>query len=979
MAVDLVREVFRVYSRYNPVFFSALVKANPPVTPYLHQAEFLARVLFRQPLRVFVADEIGLGKTITAILAMERLMELGYAERVLVLVPRVLVRQWILELERFNLIPRRIERSNFRGLNEGSFSRGVYVASLDLVKRSRYRDEVQRVNWDLVIVDEAHRLSLPSTGRETLRLRFVSSISSDVKRNMLFLSATPHRGDPRDYLNRLRLLDPYLVKDFKALDRPEFHASARNVLIFRRTKIDVNNVYEGREVFPPCKVVAVVVQATGDEVEFHSRLIKFLRTKILDYHKLTGTDQRALGLLNALIFKRASSSPYAAISTMEKILAKRAALINLGRHDFLRPGKLNMKQLRLARAVLGLGFEELESDTDPDKIVEDFAESCSAYFSENDVKEMKSLVNLAKSILENDSRLSAVIDLVEQHVGSGEKVIVFTEFRDTAMHVSRILAKRLGQEKVGLLTGDDARKEDRLSNVKKWLEKPGGRVLVATDVASEGLNLQVANILINYEPPWSPVKLEQRIGRVWRLGQRREVKVYTVFLAVDSDMDVLKVLYSKLIAMGRALGKLDKPPVGEEALVIDLEQRAQLPPPVVRRGQRVSRVTEYRLRSEYLKGGEKALERLVEQIYNTIVQLQEDLKKVGGLERPDRDLIAEFMYKGTGFATVQEAKEAAGDLIRSLSRLRPDLVHEYGGDYAVKSIGGTPIPLSETWRALSALMRALGEVSLQKPVFLVAKGEAEREIRVYELSFKDVEGRVVYSEPVAVDDAGSVIRGAELLKLLSLTLRELVLEAQEFQSSEHSDDVKLRRTARDVLETLLSDYRRYRESLVKMGLRVGKDTDPFNKYTLGDPRLIGVIRFTSPGALAVEAEMSMEERRQVEQEAMRVAMEYERSRGREPVDVSQREHYDIYSRDPGTGEERFIEVKGHKGPSLLAELTEEEYRMAESQREKYWLYIVTNIGSGRPQLVAIQDPLSKMRVQQKGVIKYLLLPGEASG
>ncbi|MGC9097122.1 MAG: DUF3883 domain-containing protein, partial [Infirmifilum sp.] len=172
---------------------------------------------------------------------------------------------------------------------------------------------------------------------------------------------------------------------------------------------------------------------------------------------------------------------------------------------------------------------------------------------------------------------------------------------------------------------------------------------------------------------------------------------------------------------------------------------------------------------------------------------------------------------------------------------------------------------------------------------------------------------------------------------------------------------------------------RYRESLVKRGLRVGKDTDPFNKYTLGDPRLIGVIRFTSPGALAVEAEMSMEERRQVEQEAMRVAMEYERSRGREPVDVSQHEHYDIYSRDPGTGEERFIEVKGHKGPSLLAELTEEEYRMAESQREKYWLYIVTNIGSGRPQLVAIQDPLSKMRVQQKGVIKYLLLPGEASG
>jgi SNF2 family DNA or RNA helicase len=148
MSLSLVGEVLRLYARYNPLLYMASLKAKPPVKPYLHQAEFLARTLFRVPLRAFVADEIGLGKTITAIAAAKRLWDLGLARRVLILVPRVLVRQWLLELDRFGLNPQRIERVNFDRFAGGGFPEGFYVASMDLVKRKRYASIIANAPWE---------------------------------------------------------------------------------------------------------------------------------------------------------------------------------------------------------------------------------------------------------------------------------------------------------------------------------------------------------------------------------------------------------------------------------------------------------------------------------------------------------------------------------------------------------------------------------------------------------------------------------------------------------------------------------------------------------------------------------------------------------------------------------------------------------------------------------------------------------------
>ncbi|MEZ0346049.1 MAG: helicase-related protein [Infirmifilum sp.] len=981
MAVELAREVLSIYKRYNPIFRAALAKAKPAVEPFLHQLEFLARTLLRYPLRAFVADEIGLGKTVTAILAMERLRDLGLAKRVLILVPRILVKQWVGELDRFHVIPQRIERNNFRALAERGFPEGVYVASMDLVKRQRYFDAITRVGWDLVIVDEAHRVGRSRGKKLTYRYKLVAELAREGGRGLLLLSATPHRGDPSDYLSRMRLLDPFLANDDKALDNPQFYAYSRNVLIFRRTKPDVNYVYEERKVFPDCNVIAVVVSATNDEKEFHHRLIRFLRTKILEYHRRTGTEPRAVGLLNALIFKRASSSPYAAIKTMEVILTKRAATLDLRKLDSRRFEKILSRRGRLAKAVLGLGFEELESEEDPDRVVEEFAETCSALLNEDDVKELKDLVNLAKRCMERDSRLEAVSRLVEQHVRAGEKVLVFTEFKDTARYVAEELARRLGGDRVAVLTSEEAASDKELMKIRRWLEREGGRVLVATDVASEGLNLQVANILVNYEPPWSPVKLEQRIGRVWRLGQVRNVSVYTVFLAVESDKDVLDVLYAKLVAMGRALGRLEKPPVGEEALVIDLWQRSQTPPIMVRRGEKLSRVSEYTLRREYLAGGREALDKLVNAIVNTIQQLQEALEKVGGFSRPRRDEVERFMREAVGFASAREAGEAVARLLRAFKG-RVDVVVSIGDQPFVRSPGGTLVPISRTWEALSAFLEREDRARrLRTPIYVVARGEREREVCIYEVPIRLKSGAVVYSEIVGVDGEGRVMRGAELLNLIAEALGREVFEANEFSMDGESCSATLRKFATDLIKHLLKDLNGYRLALIHSRLRQKEKEceEPLMQFAPTNFRLLGVIRFAGEKELRAEAEVSPEERRRIEEEAMRIALEYERRHGREPVDVSQSEHYDIYSVDPRTNEERFIEVKGHQGSSLLAELTEDEYRVAQQLRERYWLYIVSNIGTGSPRLVAIRDPLSKMRVEMRGTVRFLLKPGDAGG
>lgn len=1002
----IVNDILNIYECYNPFFNYIVVEAEQPITPYLHQIEFNIRTLFRRPLRVFIADEIGLGKTITALTVLRKFWRLGESKKVLIIVPRILVSQWIWELMRlgFSRYIKRIERDTVKGLILSGFPDGIYIASMDLIKLDRYYNVIKDVNWDTIIVDEAHRL-----GKNTDRYNVIGEklIKSNPCRNVILLSATPHRGDPEDYLCRLEIIDPYLWAG-KHLDNVKFYGLTHNVIIFRRSKIDVNDVYEERKVFTDCNLEAVVISASSEERDFQVRIIRFLRTKLLEFYSKIGVEPKAMGLLTAVIFKRTSSSPYAAIKTLERMIKMRAEYLKSIKEPLRLIEEYDEEAKSISDTIFGFGFDdysdyygEVES-VEPDEVLNEFAAKCSILLSDEDEKELKGLVELAKRIAESDSRLNAVKLLVKEYIKQNRKVIIFSEYKDTINYIYKAFMEEFGEERLIKLTSDEVRDENELRKIRNRFERdPRCMIMLATDVASEGLNLQVANVVINYEIPWSPVKLEQRMGRVWRLGQTKDVLIHTIFLATDTDRDVLDIIYKKLIAVGRSTG-IKKSLVGETTIVIDMRgEELPLQLSQVVKGEKRVKPTEYTLISEYVKGGREALDAMVEQIVRMISKLKEDLRKFNILPKIDKDMIKLLIYNGTGFKDSIELFNKLIDLLKSLivNAKKFGINFEFkdlGNKLIVISSGGAPIEVNDCASAYKVIRMILNdilstfshEMKGRGIPYIVAYSDEDATLLIYEvlISYIDDKGleHRLYEEPIGVylkDDIVNCVRGSKLMELVSKAINKMAFKVDEYKFEQKDEDKRLIESklislSNDLLRRLNSDFNKYREELSRNGWRQVKDNwqPDLKKCKTKVGRLIGIIEFTSESSIAREHEIDPLTKRSIENRAMMYALKYERENNREAIDVSDREHFDILSRDPKSGEIRYIEVKGHAGTSLIAELSEKEYNTALEKGDKYWLYIVHSIELGKPQLIAVKDPTKNMKISTVETKKYILKP-----
>jgi len=986
----LLNNILENYSSFNP-FFTFLIPetGDKPIEPFLHQVEVASRLLFRKPIRVLIADEIGLGKTITALALLRKLVKVGQVRRALILIPRILVKQWITELRRMRLDNiYRIERYTIRDLSNRGFPEGYYIASMDLIKRNEppygYFSRVQEVPWDLIIVDEAHRL-----GIRTERIEKIGRLVGRPKRNVFMLTATPHRGIPEDYLERLTLIDPYLLKG-EHLDNREFYSLTHNVVVFRRRKEEVNKIYEKREIFPPCDFNALVVQANDSEQEFQRRLMDFLRTKILDYYERIQEPPRAIGLLTTVIFKRATSSPYAAMRTLENVIQKRAAILSSTTAEEVE-AKLSGRAGSIADSIFSFGFEDYDEEDleqEPDEPLNRFAEECSTFLSERDVEELKTLCGLAERIQEKDSRLNAVLEYVKHHVDGGCKIVLFSEFKDTVNYVYDKLINELGSEAVVKLTSEESGKEDELGRIRYKFEKdPRCKVLVASDVASEGLNLQVANILINYEITWSPVKLEQRVGRVWRLGQTRPVEAYTVLLTAEIDSDALDIVYKKLLELDKATKA--RPIIGEYVLVLDMEKKtdtSKLPLAGVSKGKRKIKATEYEFVTTYIRGGREALNELVEKILLTLKNLNEDLRTSSVFPQVDANLLDLLMTRSTGFKGLSDLESSLAELLDALI----PMTKQYLNISYVKKLGEALIILNsgasqslkkhyEFYAILKGLLEKLPREGLGIPC-IVAYGSQHEDLYIVEAQVLH-NGEVIYEEPIGVvieeekGESAEVLRGAELMKYLKDAISDIAAVPNEHTTLIAPDNVRVKAkgVAEDLLRYLSSEYLRYVKEPCSKGWR---DPDEgwlprLESMEVQTQKLLGVIRRITT-TLAEAPRTDPTARRIVEKQTMKIAMEYERAHGREPIDVSGQEHYDIRSHDSKTKEVRHIEVKGHEGRAFIVELTEEEYNEATKRRETYWLYIVYNAGKETPEILAVKDPLSNMKVKTITERRYRL-------
>jgi len=324
---------------------------------YIHQAEIFYKLAIKDPIRALIADEIGLGKTIETLLLIRWgiLKKKFNSKRILILVPRSIIGQWREEAKRFGL--NSVSDINIfeKIINSSSEQNIIFLFKIDTAKRPEYKKKLLNYDWDLIVVDEVHKLGL-----DTERLRLVKDlVKKNPQASIIFLSATPHKGDDENYLELLSLLDPINKGKIDENIREDFYDKVIDALIFRRSKRQINEVYENDKIFVDAIVEPIYIEPTDNEKIYIEELDKLTRDIVINCReeKL----RRAVGLLAMIIDKRGLSSPYAGLKTFEKILNS---------IKFIDYGYVFSKDV--VDKIEDYTEEEYMSDVDPDTFIETY-------------------------------------------------------------------------------------------------------------------------------------------------------------------------------------------------------------------------------------------------------------------------------------------------------------------------------------------------------------------------------------------------------------------------------------------------------------------------------------------------------------------------------------------------------------------------------------------------------------------------------
>jgi superfamily II DNA or RNA helicase len=478
-----------------------------------HQLEPALAVLAGRGTRVLLADEVGLGKTIQAGLVLGELLGRAWIERVLVLAPAGLRDQWTHELAaRFGIDAVGVDGRRLRqvsatlplGMNPWSALPFV-VASTDYVKRAEVLPAVAACRWDAVVVDEAHGAAGDSDRRAA-----VEALASRAA-YVVLLTATPHSGDRAAFASLC------------ALGSVDENAGKDPLLVFRRRRADVRAGQLRR-------VTTIHVRPSAAERAMYAALDRYSRAVRAE----RGGDS---SLTLSVLHKRAFSSPW----SLEQSVARRLTAIE---HDVVEP---DAEQLPLP-----LG--DSDGEQTPDDLPPDWPVDVGLRDPIRDRQWLKALLDACRAASVGERKLTALRRLLRR---TNEKAIVFTEYRDTLRHVQQALA---GLVPIVILHGGMTR--DERTAVLDEFDRHSRLVLLATDAAGEGLNLQRGcRLVVNLELPWNPVRLEQRIGRVDRIGQTRTVHAVHVVARGTGETRILERLRSRVAQARADIGASD--PVGD--------------------------------------------------------------------------------------------------------------------------------------------------------------------------------------------------------------------------------------------------------------------------------------------------------------------------------------------------------------------------------------------------------------------------------
>lgn len=1032
LALETTR--YRFASMYDPL----IAMNTSKIDPLPHQIEAVYEYILKKPrIRFMIADDPGAGKTIMAGLLIKELKIRSLVKRILIVAPGHLKDQWRRELkDRFEEIFIPVGRQYIDSL----FGQNVWmrenqiITSIDFAKREDVLPSIAAAHFDMIIVDEAHKMSAYRYGEKidkTSRYKLGETLSRNCE-HLLFLTATPHKGDPENFRLFLDLIEPGFFATNEMVE--ESIKNKDNPLFIRRIKEDLKD-FEGKPLFLPRHVDTVGFSwrtNSTNEIDLYNDLSRYVETH---YNKALNKDKRRnIAFAMVILQRRLASSTYALFKSLQR-----------------RKKRLE-EYLEGAETRNGMPEEFYNQDVVDDMSeeerwkVEGIWEALSTAENREELQKeiyiIDKLIEQAKTIIQNEEEKklkefkNSLCELSEKYSESKDKkILVFTESRDTLEYLEKKI-KTWGYRTNTIHGG--MKLEERIKAESVFKNETD--VMIATEAAGEGINLQFCHLMVNYDIPWNPNRLEQRMGRIHRYGQQKEVFVFNLVAIDTREGKVLHKLFEKLDEIRKALGSdkvfdvLDEVLYNQNLSHLMMEAAAN------------SRTIDEILKEIDIKVDDEYISRVKENLGESLATRYIDYTRIKEMEQMAREhrLIPEYTEsffkkafvkangklreRKDGFLAIDSVpfgirsiadedsfKKSFGDLLKKYPKVTFDKEIAFKNQDAEFICFGHPL--------FEAMMNYIdqkySDSLLTGATFFDPDGQLDGYIIFYEGEIDDgtgsIAGKRLFSfyvsdhsiRPVSAsiiwDLAEATNYNQEVIDIEEIKNKtrvkaiedleeyksELLIERERqaeikqkygFKSLEYlivkldGDLIELydRKERGENVDLAIRNKEErktgYEKSLEELKIQIVKE----KSLTMSMPRFKGIIRVLPQ--TTVDPDMRNDP--EVELIGMKKAMEYERKQNRIPEDVSSENlGFDIRSQDPQTKTIRYIEVKARSKTAVVA-LTQNEWFKAKRFKDDYYLYAVMPT-SNNPKLYIIQNPTENLKAEEKiEVVRFLISANE---
>lgn len=549
------------------------------VEPLPHQISAVYEAMLpKQPLRFVLADDPGAGKTIMAGLLIRELIMRGDAKRILIVSPGSLTEQWQDELlEKFGVTFDIFSREKQEQCASGNYfdETDQLICRLDQLSRNEdFQEKLKNTEWDIIIVDEAHKLSASYFGtkiNKTKRFQLGELLGS-ITRHFLLMTATPHNGKEEDFQIWLSLLDG---DRFYGKFREGAHKVDVSDMMRRMVKEELLK-FDGTPLFPERRAYTANYELSPMEASLYEQVTTYVREEMNRADNLDSKKKNNVGFALTILQRRLASSPeaiYQSLKRRRKRLEDRLEETRLivrgqgvqkdGVAETL--GEYNIKK----KIDIPDNYDELDEDLSAEEyeiLSEQVLDQATAAETipelEIEILSLKDLEYQALMVVQsgNDKKweeLSYLLqDKPEMFTASGtrRKLLIFTEHKDTLNYLVKRIGDMLGNQNAVRTIYGGTNRDERRKIQEEFRNDPEVVVLVATDAAGEGVNLQNANLMVNYDLPWNPNRLEQRFGRIHRIGQTEVCHLWNIVAAETREGEVFKKLFDKIEIEKQALG-----------------------------------------------------------------------------------------------------------------------------------------------------------------------------------------------------------------------------------------------------------------------------------------------------------------------------------------------------------------------------------------------------------------------------------------